>query len=81
VMSARHADTTHSAMHSSDCTGYNTEKKRNASEGPPWQAACLTRLALYDTTGRSWKSILNNMDFDEPWAKFAGPGSLNDPDM
>lgn len=31
--------------------------------------------------GRSWKSILNNIDFDEPWAKYAGPGSLNDPDM
>jgi hypothetical protein len=36
---------------------------------------------LHDTPGRSWKSILNNLDFDEPWAKFAGPGSLNDPDM
>ena len=31
--------------------------------------------------GASWHSILNNIDFDEPWAKFAGPGSLNDPDM
>jgi alpha-galactosidase len=27
-----------------------------------------------------WNSILNNLDHDEPWAKFAGPGSLNDPD-
>ena len=27
--------------------------------------------------GASWHSILNNLDFDEPWAKYAGPGSIN----
>ena len=31
--------------------------------------------------GASWRSILNNIDFDEPWAKYAEPGSINDPDM
>jgi hypothetical protein len=31
--------------------------------------------------GANWHSILNNIDFDEPWAKFAGPGGINDPDM
>jgi alpha-galactosidase len=27
----------------------------------------------------SWHSILNNIDFDEIWAEFAQPGSINDP--
>ena len=31
--------------------------------------------------GASWKSILNNIDFDEIWAEFAAPGAINDPDM
>jgi alpha-galactosidase len=31
--------------------------------------------------GKSWTSILNNIDFDEIWAEFAQPGSINDPDM
>ena len=31
--------------------------------------------------GPSWKSIINNLDGDEPWAEFAAPGSINDPDM
>ena len=30
--------------------------------------------------GASWKSIMNNLDFDEPWSKYAEPGSINDPD-
>jgi hypothetical protein len=31
--------------------------------------------------GASWKSILNNIDFDEIWSEFAKPGAINDPDM
>ena len=31
--------------------------------------------------GPSWHSIVNNVDLAEPWAEFAAPGSINDPDM
>ena len=31
--------------------------------------------------GAQWRSILKNIDFDEVWAEFAKPGSINDPDM
>lgn len=43
------------------------------------------RFAHYWRTGNdisaNWQTILNRIDINDKWARFAGPGHFNDPDM